>query len=131
MRVLADLPRPIREIEQLWIPLPDGQRMSARVFLPADAGDDPVPAIIEYNPYRKRDLTAVNNEPFHGYLAGHGYAGVRLEIRGSGESDGILRDEYLPQELDDAVAAIAWLACRWWRVASRTASTSGSLSTSS
>ena len=114
MRVLADLPRPIREIEQLWIPLPDGQRMSARVFLPVDAEDDPVPAIVEYNPYRKRDLTAVNNEPFHGYLAGHGYAGVRLEIRGSGESDGILRDEYLAQELDDGVAAIAWLARQPW-----------------
>ena len=95
MRVLADLPRPIREIEQLWIPLADGERMSARVFLPVDAEDDPVPAIVEYNPYRKRDLTAINNEPFHGYLAGHGYAGVRLEIRGSGESDGVLRDEYL------------------------------------
>jgi len=114
VKVLADLPRPIREIEQLWIPLPDGQRLSARVFLPVDAEDDPVPAIVEYNPYRKRDLTAVNNEPFHGYLAGHGYAGVRLEIRGSGESDGILRDEYLPQELGDGVDAIAWLARQSW-----------------
>ena len=64
--------------------------MAARVFLPVDAETDPVPAIVEYHPYRKRDLTAINNEPFHGYLAGHGYAGVRLEIRGSGESDGIL-----------------------------------------
>ena len=32
--------------------------MAARIFLPADAETDPVPAIIEYNPYRKRDLTA-------------------------------------------------------------------------
>ena len=100
VKVLDDLPRAIREIENVWIPLPDGERMAARIFLPADAEADPVPAIIEYNPYRKRDLTAVNNEPFHGYLAGHGYAGVRLEIRGSGESDGILVDEYLPQELE-------------------------------
>ena len=97
MKVLDRLPREIREVDNLWIPLPDGQRMAARVFVPTDAEADPVPAIIEYNPYRKRDLTAVNNEPFHGYLAGHGYAGVRLEIRGSGESDGILEDEYLPQ----------------------------------
>ena len=59
--------------------------MAARIFLPVDAETDLVPAIIEYNPYRKRDLTAVNNEPFHGYLAGHGYAGVRLEIRVSAE----------------------------------------------
>ena len=114
MNILTDLPRPIQEFENLWIPLADGERMAARVFLPVDAMTVPVPAIVEYNPYRKRDLTAVNNEPFHGYLAGHGFAGVRLEIRGSGESDGILRDEYLAQELADGVEAIAWLARQPW-----------------
>ena len=114
MRIVRDLPREIRELENIWIPLPDGERMAARVFLPIDAEIEPVPAIVEYNPYRKRDLTAINNEPFHGYLAGHGFAGVRLEIRGSGESDGILADEYLPQELADGVAAIAWLARQPW-----------------
>lgn len=88
--------------------------MAARVWLPVDAEADPVPAVVEYHPYRKRDLTATNNEPFHGYLAGHGYAAIRLEIRGSGESDGILRDEYLPQELDDGCAAIAWIAAQRW-----------------
>ena len=111
VRVLDDLPREIREIENVWIPLPDGERMAARVFLPDDAETDPVPAIIEYNPYRKRDLTAINNEPIHGYLAGHGYAGVRLEIRGSGESDGILvRRVPGPGARATACAAIAWLA---------------------
>ena len=114
MKVLDTLPRAIREIENLWIPLPDGDRLAARVWLPVDADANPVPAIVEYHPYRKRDLSAVNNEPMHGYLAGHGYAAVRLELRGSGESDGILRDEYLPQELDDACEAIAWLAAQPW-----------------
>jgi putative CocE/NonD family hydrolase len=114
MHILRELPRPIDELDNVWIPLADGDRMAARVFLPVDARTAPVPAIVEYNPYRKRDLTAINNEPFHGYLAGHGYAGVRLEIRGSGESDGILRDEYLPQELSDGVEAIAWLASQPW-----------------
>ena len=114
MRIVTDFPREIREVENLWIPLADGERMAARVFLPSDAESDPVPAIVEYHPYRKRDLTAINNEPFHGYLAGHGFAGVRLEIRGSGESDGILSDEYLSQELADGVEAIAWLARQPW-----------------
>ena len=50
----------------------------------------------------------------HAYLAGHGYAAVRLDIRGSGESDGIMRDEYLAQELQDACDAIAWLARQPW-----------------
>ena len=31
----------------------------------------------------------------HPYFAGHGYAGVRVDLRGSGDSDGILLDEYL------------------------------------
>ena len=97
MHVLDPLPRPIREIEQLWIPLADGDRMSARAWLPVDADDDPVPVIVEYHPYRKRDLSAINNQPMHGYLAGHGYAAVRLEIRGSGESDGILRTSTWPR----------------------------------
>ena len=110
MSIVVDLPREVEELGNIWIPLPDGERMAARVFLPTDAVTDPVPAVVEYNPYRKRDLTAVNNEPFDAYLAGHGFALVRLEIRGSGESDGILRDEYLPQELSDGVAAIAWLS---------------------
>ena len=90
--------------------------MAARVWLPEDADADPVPVIVEYHPYRKRDLSAINNQPMHAYLAGHGYAAVRLEIRGSGESDGILRDEYLAQELQDACDAIAWLASQPWCV---------------
>ncbi|HEY6431936.1 MAG TPA: CocE/NonD family hydrolase, partial [Acetobacteraceae bacterium] len=46
--------------------------------------------------------------------AGHGYAGVRVDIRGSGESDGVLSDEYSQQELDDGVEVIAWIARQSW-----------------
>src|SRR3954452_5812708 len=52
---LASFPRPVREIENLWIPLPDGTRLAARAWLPEDAERDPAPAILEYLPYRKRD----------------------------------------------------------------------------
>jgi putative CocE/NonD family hydrolase len=114
LKVVDPLPRAVRELENLWIPLPDGDRMAARVWLPEDADSHPVPVIVEYHPYRKRDLSAINNQPMHSYLAGHGYAAVRLEIRGSGESDGILRDEYLAQELNDACDAIAWLTAQPW-----------------
>ncbi|MEM7320787.1 MAG: CocE/NonD family hydrolase, partial [Pseudomonadota bacterium] len=50
-------PRPqfsLQEIEHLWIKMPDGVRLSARIWLPEGAG--PVPAILEYIPYRKRDM---------------------------------------------------------------------------
>ena len=36
-------------------------------------------------------------------FAGHGHAAAQLDLRGSGESDGVLIDEYLEQEQDDAV----------------------------
>ena len=58
MRVVESWPRSVREIDNLWIPMPDGTRLAARVWLPVDAEQYPVPAIAEYIPYRKRDGTA-------------------------------------------------------------------------
>ena len=45
----------------------------------------------------------------HPYWAARGYACVRLDLRGSGESDGLLADEYDPLEQDDLLEVIAWL----------------------
>ena len=114
MKVLTELPRPVRVIDHVWIPMPDGIRLGARIWLPEDAEDDPVPAILEYLPYRKGDGTAARDEPRHAYVAGHGYAVLRVDIRGSGESDGLLPDEYLPQEQDDALEILRWIAAQPW-----------------
>jgi uncharacterized protein len=92
----------------------DGTRLAARIWLPEDAEGDPVPAVLEYLPYRKSDAFAKRDSYHQPYFAGHGYAGVRVDLRGSGDSDGILLDEYLPQELDDALEVIAWLAEQPW-----------------
>src|SRR6185503_8294908 len=70
--------------------------------------------ILEYLPYRKRTGTFERDALTHPYLAGHGYAAVRVDIRGSGESDGLLTDEYTQQEQDDAMEVIAWLAAQPW-----------------
>ena len=88
--------------------------LAARIWLPEDAEQNPVPAILEYLPYRKRDGTYERDALTHPYLAGHGYAGVRVDIRGSGESDGLLTDEYARQEQDDGLEIIAWLAAQPW-----------------
>ncbi|WP_231712578.1 CocE/NonD family hydrolase [Vineibacter terrae] len=106
--------RDVRVIEHTMIPLRDGTRLAARIWLPRDAEQDPVPAILEYLPYRKRDGTHERDALTHPYLAGHGYAAVRVDIRGSGESDGLLQDEYTRQEQDDALEVIAWLAAQPW-----------------
>jgi hypothetical protein len=104
----------VREIEHTWIPLGDGTRLAARIWLPEDAEAEPVPAVLEYLPYRKADGTAVRDAKRQPYLAGHGYAAVRVDMRGTGESDGQLEDEYTEQEQQDALEVIAWLAEQPW-----------------
>jgi putative CocE/NonD family hydrolase len=114
VRVVREYPRRIREIEHTLIPLADGCRLAARIWLPEDAEDDPVPAILELLPYRKSDGTAIRDAERQPYLAGHGYACVRVDARGSGESDGVIEDEYTAREIDDAVEVLAWLAGQPW-----------------
>jgi len=104
----------IKVLEHVWIPMSDGTRLAAKIWMPVDAEEIPVPAIFEYIPYRKRDFKAVRDHEIHGYFAEQGYAGVRVDLRGSGDSEGILTDEYLPQELDDGIEVIKWLASQPW-----------------
>lgn len=68
----------------------------------------------KYLPYRHRDGTHSRDNGIHAYFAGHGYASIRVDIRGSGESEGVLLDEYLRQEQDDALDVIAWIARQPW-----------------
>jgi putative CocE/NonD family hydrolase len=107
-------PKAIRHHETIWIPLADGTRLAGRLWIPEDAEMQPVPAILEYIPYRRRDGTRDGDDLTHPYLAAHGYACLRLDIRGTGDSEGVIRDEYLKQEQDDALEAIAWLAKQSW-----------------
>lgn len=106
--------RPVRVIENTWIPLSDGTRLAARVWLPEDAEDAPVPAVLEYIPYRKRDMTRARDATMHPYVAARGYACLRVDLRGSGDSDGVLTDEYLQRELDDGVEVLNWIAAQPW-----------------
>ncbi len=114
MHTRTEFPHRVRHEELVWIPMPDGARLAARLWLPETAPNQPVPAILEYIPYRRRDNTRARDEVMHPYFAGHGYASVRVDLRGSGDSDGVLEDEYLQQELDDGVAVIRWLAEQPW-----------------
>jgi uncharacterized protein len=112
--VRTEFPESIIEIEDLGIPMPDGTRLSARVWMPASATSKPVPAVLEYIPYRKRDGTLPRDEMMHPYMAGHGYACVRVDMRGNGDSEGLMDDEYSAQEMADALAVINWLARQPW-----------------
>jgi uncharacterized protein len=114
MRQVTSLPQTIRQDEHVWITMSDGVRLAARIWRPTGADDEPVPAVLEFIPYRQRDLTARRDSIHHPYLAGHGYAAVRVDLRGSGNSEGVLTDEYLEQELVDAEEVLAWLAAQQW-----------------
>jgi uncharacterized protein len=113
-RIRRDFPRAVRVLDQVPIEMRDGATLWARIWLPEDAEADPVPAILEYVPYRKDDSVAVRDAGMHPYFAGFGYAAIRVDMRGSGSSDGLLLDEYLPQELQDACDVLAWLERQPW-----------------
>ena len=114
MKTIKKFPRKVVETPNIFIPLPDGTRLAARMWMPADALKKPVPVVLEYLPYRKRDGTIVRDALTHPYIAGHGYACVRVDMRGNGDSDGIMLDEYTEQELKDAEDLIAWLVAQPW-----------------
>jgi uncharacterized protein len=101
-----------REIENTWIPMSDGTRLAARIWLPRDT--PPVPAILNYNPYYGRMLERLEEDARFPFFASHGYAGIHVDIRGSGNSEGRPQDEYVQQEQDDGVEIIAWIARQTW-----------------
>ncbi len=114
MKTKATFDQKVREIRNTFIELSDGTHLAARIWLPENAEKEPVPGILEYIPYRKNDGTAERDSMMHPYFAGHGYAAVRVDLRGSGESEGLLEDEYLEQELQDGIEVIQWIADQQW-----------------
>ena len=95
-----------------WIELADGRKLAARLWRPET--DTPAPAILEYLPYRKRDGTAPRDATTHPVFAAAGYACIRVDIAGTGDSDGVFDDEYSEQELRDGEQVIAWIARQPW-----------------
>ncbi|HZD79487.1 MAG TPA: CocE/NonD family hydrolase [Actinomycetota bacterium] len=99
------------EREHTFISMGDGVRLHATLYLPQGSG--PWPALLEALPYRKDDLTA-SYRPEYERFAEHGYAVCRVDLRGTGTSEGVAEDEYPPVELRDLNEVIAWLASRRW-----------------
>jgi putative CocE/NonD family hydrolase len=106
-----------------WIEMADGVRLHATLYFPPGAGPDgdgepaagegPWPPILEALPYRKDDLTA-SYRPEYVRLAGAGYVVCRVDLRGTGTSEGIATDEYPASERTDLLTVIDWLATRPW-----------------
>jgi len=98
--------------EFIRIPLPSGRVLAAHLWRPANG--DRVPAILDISPYRAFDVFRTLEEPLLPWWAARGYAVLAIDTAGSGGSTGLLADEYLPSEIDDAVACVAWAAAQPW-----------------
>ncbi|MEM6659257.1 MAG: CocE/NonD family hydrolase, partial [Pseudomonadota bacterium] len=107
-----DHPFDVSETDHLWIEMTDGVRLAARLWRPVT--QTPVPAILEYIPYRKSDMVRARDERNHPFFAANGYACIRVDMRGSGDSEGHMPDMYAEAELDDARQVIEWLAAQPW-----------------
>src|SRR5581483_5906202 len=103
-------------LESAWIPMRDGVRLAATLYMPDGARPaEKFPALLEYLPYRKDDGTAARDYPLHSYFARRGYVSVRVDIRGFGASEGTPTSrEYSEQEQIDGEQVIAWLAHQPW-----------------
>ncbi|GAA1848884.1 CocE/NonD family hydrolase [Brevibacterium marinum] len=107
-------PRGVDVIEHTRIPLADGVELAARIWLPDNLGDSAVPAVLEYIPYRKNDMTAGRDQTIHPEFARAGYASIRVDLRGCGDSTGVMTDEYSATELDDGLQVLSWIAAQSW-----------------
>jgi uncharacterized protein len=114
LKTITKFPHRYTETEDCWIPMADGVRLAAKLWLPDIARTQRVPAIIEVIPYRKRDIYAPRDAMHHRYFAGHGYATLRVDIRGSGDSGGIQGVFATNDETEDTVEVLKWIAQQPW-----------------
>jgi len=100
----------VKVLRHVTIPMRDGVRLSAHLTMPVAEGR--FPAILEYTPYHKGDYT----EPparFR-YFAERGYVIVNVDVRGTGDSEGVTTDVYSDDERRDGYEAIEWIARQSW-----------------
>ncbi|QIG41857.1 CocE/NonD family hydrolase [Nocardioides anomalus] len=112
--VAPRLPYDVAVEPHVPVTLADGCRISVKLWLPQGAPGERFPAVLEAIPYRKDDNSLVDDESRYGYLAGHGYVGVRMDLRGSGTSSGVLADEYSAQEHRDVYEVLDWISRQPW-----------------
>jgi hypothetical protein len=107
----------VKLVKNVMIPMRDGVRLAADLYMPASPaarrGWDTFSVVMEYIPYRKDEVNPLRSD-FYLYLPSHGYVVARVDIRGTGASEGINTDEYLLQEQLDGYDAIEWLAAQPW-----------------
>jgi uncharacterized protein len=95
-----------------WIPMEDGVRLAVSLFLPESG--EPAPVVLEALPYRKDDATASYRPEYERLCREYGYVVARVDLRGTGSSEGVATDEYPASEQADLSRVIEWLAEQPW-----------------
>jgi putative CocE/NonD family hydrolase len=96
--------------------MPDSTRLSVTYFMPVSKEEgEKFPVLLELLPYRKDDQFYVRDYPLYSYFARRGYVGAKVDIRGTGSSEGNTPErEYSEVELQDAVEIIDQLSKASW-----------------
>jgi predicted acyl esterase len=104
------------KIEKDYLKMSDGVKLSVTYFMPAaKEEDEKFPVLLEMNPYRKDDMSYMWDYPTGAYFARRGYVVARVDVRGTGSSEGIVPEaEYTEQELSDGVEIIDQFSKKTW-----------------
>ncbi len=105
---------PVTIDRRVFVEMDDGIRVALTVYRPDAAGDGPFPTVLESLPYRKDDDCTARDWTTYAYLAARGFAGVRIDLRGTGASTGVIVNEYTGQEQQDNLAVMEWLTDQDW-----------------
>ena len=105
-------PLPVRCIRDVLIPMQDGVRVAATLYLPE--ADGRYPGIFSYYPYLKDGWIGLFKDPHYRYFAGRGYAVMQVDFRGTGASEGRNPHPFDVQERQDGHDIVEWMAAQPW-----------------
>jgi len=100
------------KIEKCWVKMKDKIKIGLTLCFPKSLKYKKFPAILQASPYRKDD--DVLDLKTNTFFARHGYVSCQMDVRGTGASEGVFRDEYTKEEFRDIIEIINWLAHAPW-----------------
>lgn len=103
---------PVKVIRDVMIPMRDGVRLAANLYMPEEPGQ--YPGIFAFYPYLKDGYIGIAHEPHHRHFASRGYAVMQVDFRGTGASEGTNPHPLDVQEREDGYDIVEWMADQPW-----------------
>jgi putative CocE/NonD family hydrolase len=106
------VPYPKNIAFEVWFP--GGRTLTMRAHYwyhaPSMRAGKRLPAIIDFNPYRRRDGMLYVDSMMYPWFSFNEYLCFRVDLHGSGDSEGTMSDEYTEEELSSCVQIIEQVA---------------------